>query len=71
MEVYEHQVQETMYSEIVNSKLAFCAKRWVGTLLQMFKRNDSKFFNVKMPLGWRGMLLYNPSRDAIFGYIMP
>ncbi|XP_062149386.1 homeobox-leucine zipper protein HDG3-like isoform X2 [Alnus glutinosa] len=56
VEVYEHQVQETMYSEIVNSKLAFCAKRWVGTLLQMFKRNDSKFFNVKMPLGWRAHL---------------
>ncbi|GLT72822.1 hypothetical protein SLA2020_447220 [Shorea laevis] len=53
VEVHEHQVQETMYSEIVNSKLAFCAKRWVRTLLQKLNRNNSKFFNLKMPLEWR------------------
>ncbi|XP_030934376.1 homeobox-leucine zipper protein ROC2-like isoform X1 [Quercus lobata] len=50
VEVNEHQVQENIYSSIINSNLAFCAKRCVRTLLQKLKRNNSRFLNLRMPV---------------------
>lgn len=55
VEVNEHQVQENIYSSVVNSNLAFCAKRCVRTLLQKLKRNNSRFLNLRMPVDQQGM----------------
>ncbi|KAK9281919.1 hypothetical protein L1049_004827 [Liquidambar formosana] len=53
VETYQCQIQDNMYSTIISSDLAFCAKRWVSTLLQKLKREYSKFSNDKMQVDQR------------------
>ncbi|XP_044493553.1 homeobox-leucine zipper protein ROC2-like isoform X2 [Mangifera indica] len=42
--------QNNIFLSMVNSNLAFCAKRWVSTFLQRLKRSVSSFTNLKIPV---------------------
>ncbi|XWS36489.1 hypothetical protein CRYUN_Cryun20dG0089400 [Craigia yunnanensis] len=39
---------DNIYSSIINSNLAFCANRWISTLLSKLRRDRSTFIDVKM-----------------------
>ncbi|XVF32331.1 hypothetical protein REPUB_Repub17cG0072600 [Reevesia pubescens] len=51
MEVYEP--KDNIYSSITNSNLAFCANRWISTLLWNLNRDSSRFVDVKMDVHGR------------------
>ncbi|XVE77975.1 hypothetical protein DITRI_Ditri13aG0107100 [Diplodiscus trichospermus] len=42
------ETRENMYSSFINSNLAFCANRWISTLLWNLRRERSAFIDVKM-----------------------
>lgn len=54
--------QNNIFLSMVNSNLAFCAKRWVSTFLQRLKRSVSSFTNLKIPVDHQGIALFSPSR---------
>ncbi|KAJ0052588.1 hypothetical protein Pint_01664 [Pistacia integerrima] len=72
--------QNNIFSTMVNSNLAFCAKRWVSTFLQRLKRNVSSFTNLKIQVDHQAqaimlkltdrmeMIFFNCVSEAPSGY---
>ncbi|KAM5563330.1 hypothetical protein ABKV19_018142 [Rosa sericea] len=49
MEVQKCNVQDSIYSGVINSNLAFGAKRWISTLSTKEKRIESRFVTLRLP----------------------
>ncbi|KAK9944998.1 hypothetical protein M0R45_010531 [Rubus argutus] len=54
MEVQKCNVQDSIYSGVINSNLAFGAKRWISTLSTKEKRLESRFATFRMPTNFQG-----------------
>ena len=57
VEVPDVPSEDGTQSEITNSNLAFSAKCWVDTLIWSWKRIESRFYNIKMPVNQEGLLV--------------
>ncbi|XAR61053.1 hypothetical protein NMG60_11034642 [Bertholletia excelsa] len=51
IEVNEGQVQDNIFCAVMNSDLAFSAKRWVRTLLWQLKRHEIGIYNTRIEVG--------------------
>ncbi|PSS14053.1 Homeobox-leucine zipper protein, partial [Actinidia chinensis var. chinensis] len=73
VEVPDVPSEDGTQSEITNSNLAFSAKCWVDTLIWSWKRIESRFYNIKMPVnqeaGTHLLNLTNFMRIAYFDII--
>lgn len=54
MEVQKCNIQDSIYSGVINSNLAFGAKRWISTLSTKEKRLESRFVTLRMPMNFQG-----------------